>query len=221
MTQSKKAVIFFVLFIISFASYSQEIAMGVKGGLNYSVNQKAAEITGSEGVFTTNSQLGYQAGVFLQWEFNNFFVRPEANYFLTKGEFLFPNTSSSYSITKLSFPLLIGYRISDNLSIFAGPAYQQVLDSDLEKVEEAVLNQQRNLAAQLGIMFEYDRLQIDLRYDFTFNSPKTQKLNIPEVMDNALFDDGRLNQFMLSFSYKVFDPGLPEGLKTKKRNCYF
>ncbi|WP_416384504.1 hypothetical protein [Salinimicrobium sp. HB62] len=195
--------------------------MGVKGGLNYSINQYAAEITSAQGTFTTTSQIGYQLGTFLQWELSDLYLRPEAYYSLTKGEFSFPNISSAYSIKKVSLPVLIGCNISERVSVFVGPAYQHILESNLDNVKEAVFSQQRNLAAQVGLMLEFQRLQIDLRYDFTFNSPVTQQISIPGILDNALLDDGRLNQFMLSVSYKLFAPGLPEVFQKRNSSCYF
>lgn len=210
-----------IFFLVSVSIYCQKNSFGVKGGLNYSTNQKAAEITGFRGSYTTNSKIGYQVGLFYQWEINNLYLRPEVYYALTQGEFPFPAKASLYAIEKLSFPMLLGYRFSNSFSGFAGPAYQYVLSNHLENIKDSLLSQQSNFAAQLGVMFEFDRLQIDLRYDFTFNSPETQQVTIPGVMENALLDDGRLNQFMLSLNYKLFNPDLPVRLKGKNKNCYF
>lgn len=214
--------LFCLLFLGRLSAYAQEYSLGLKGGLNYSLNKKAAEIVGSAGSFTTNSRIGYQAGIFFQLDVNKFYFRPEVFYNVAEGEYPFPNQPSIYSIEKISIPFLVGYKIYEPLSIFAGPAYQNFLSTTLENVRWDVENQQSHLAGQFGIMYEFERLQIDLRYDFTFSSEENQRIDIPGLMSEAYFDDGRLNKLMLSLSYRLFNSQtLKMPRLRRQRSCYF
>lgn len=200
--------------------YSQEFTFGPKGGLNYSVDKKGAQIDGSAGSFNAEPQMGYQVGLFAQVKIGQMLLRPEVFYSHAEGEFPFPDQPSQYSIDKISIPLLLGFNFYRDFSVFGGPAYQLFIDTSLENTRDPVLNQQRNLAAQIGILYELGRFQVDLRYDFTFSGEENQRIEISGVMNNALFDDGRLNQFMLSLSFKLWDSTNPWMLR-RKRSCYF
>ncbi|MCC8358438.1 outer membrane beta-barrel protein [Salinimicrobium sediminilitoris] len=212
-------IIFFSFFLFGgIVARAQEFSLGLKGGGNYSVNKLSAQIDGSAGNFSTDSRIGYQGGAFAQLEFGNFFVRPEIFYSHARGEFPFPENPSLYSIDKLSIPVLVGHDIYRPLRAFAGPAYQTFLKTRIENVNPQPVNQQNNWAFQLGILWELKKFQFDLRYDITFDSRENQRINIPGVMNNAYFDDGRLNQFMLSINFKIFDSA---NLWRRKRSCYF
>lgn len=197
---------------------AQEFSLGLKGGVNYSVNKLSAQVVGSEGKFSTDSRLGYQGGAFAQLELGKFFVRPEVFYTHSKGEFPFPENPSLYRINKLSIPLLVGHDIYGPLRAFAGPAYQSFLKTNIENANPQPVNQQNNWAFQLGILWELKKFQIDLRYDFTLDSQNNQRIDLPGVMNNAFFDDGRLNQFMISINFKLFDSANPW---IRRRSCYF
>lgn len=210
-------ILLFLLFLGGQKLYSQEFSLGIKGGINYSLGKKAAQIDGSAGSFNTKSEIGYQGGVFFEYDWRKFFLRPEAFYSHAEGKFPFPDNASLYSIDKLSFPLLVGYNIYGPFDVYAGPAYQHFLNQELENVPD-IENQQKNIAAQFGVKFEFKRFELDLRYDFTLSSKKNQFIDIPGLMQHAYFDDGRLNQLMLSVSFKLWDSENPW---RRKRSCYF
>ena len=215
-----KALLSCLLLLASITLSAQEYSFGLKGGLNASINQKAAEIVGSAGSFTTESRLGYQAGAFFQINYGKLYIRPEVFYSLSEGEFPFPHKPSLYSIEKISIPLLVGYEVYGPFSVFAGPAYQHFLSTELENIPFDIENQQNNIAAQFGVMYEYNRIQIDLRYEFTLSSEENQRIDIPGLMNQAYFDDGRLNQLMLSINFKLWDSANPWMMR-RKRSCYF
>ena len=218
---SLKPLLFCFLVLGGLSLRAQEYSLGLKGGINYSLDINAAEVSGSEGNFSTDSRTGYQAGGFFQINFDNFYLRPEVFYSRVVGEFPFPDMPSLYSIDKISIPLLAGYNFYGPFSIFAGPSYQHFLRTELENIRDELLIQQKNIAGQFGIMYEYKRFQVDVRYDFSFSSKKNQVIDIQGVMKDAYFDDGRLNQFMLGLNYKLFDPGLPRLPTFRRRSCYF
>lgn len=210
--------LFCLLLVGCFNLCAQEYSLGIKAGINTSINKRAAQIVGSAGSFTTDPKIAYQGGVFFELDFEQFFLRPEVFYSRAEGEFPFPTTPSLYSIDKLSIPLLMGYHIYGPFDIYAGPAYQHFLKVELEQVPN-IENQQKNIAAQFGVKVQLKRFEIDLRYDFTFDSELNQRIDIPGLMNNAYFDDGRLNQLMLSLNFKLWDSENP--WRRRRRSCYF
>ena len=220
MATTSKAYYVFVLLLFSTgadAIYAQDFSFGPKAGINYGFGRHSAEITSGAGTFFPQAEPGYQAGVFLQVDSGDFYLRPELFFSYNEGAFVFPEQAARYAMEKISAPILFGYRFFRHLSIFAGPVYQHFLNVQLEYLP-GLVNKQRNLAGQVGVMYEKGLFQIDLRYDSTWSSRKNQNINIPGVIKNALLDDGRLNQFMLSLSIKLFDS---RNSRRTAGSCYF
>ena len=217
--------LFLLLLLCSYSLCSQDYSLGLKGGINSSINKKAAEIVGDAGKFSTDPKVGFQGGGFFELDFEHFFVRPEIFFSRAQGEFPFPEHPSLYTIDKISFPVLVGTNIYRELNLYAGPAYQYFLNTELENAtlvnsSSSPENLQYNLAAQVGAKYSFGSFEIDLRFDFTFNSKDFQQIDIPGVMNGAFFDDGRLNQLMLSLNWKIFDSQNPWSLRSR-RSCYF
>ncbi len=218
-----KFFLYLLVFICGYGIHAQTYSAGIKGGINSSVNKKAAEIVGTAGEFSTDPKLGFLAGAFFELGFQKFFLRPEVFFSRARGEFPFPDTPLLYTVDKISVPLLIGRKIYKNLDLYAGPAYQHFMNTELENAtltnsSSSPENLQYNLAAQAGLKYGFNNFEIDLRFDFTFNSKDFQQIDLPGVMNDAYFDDGRLNQFMISLNWKIFDSENPW---RRKRNCYF
>ncbi|WP_373059514.1 hypothetical protein [Zunongwangia sp. H14] len=213
--------IFLIFLFGAFPVFAQEYSFGLKAGLGYTVNEKAAEVVGSAGSFSADSKIGFLGGAFLEVGFGKFFVRPEVFYSHAEGEFAFPNLPSVYSVDKISIPLLFGYNIYGPVAIYAGPAYQNFLQADLENTAVPIQELQRNIATQLGVKVVLNRWEIDLRFDFTFDSKRNQFVDIGNIMQEAYFDDGRLNQFMLSIGYRIFDTSKPRWARSGRGGCYF
>ncbi|WP_051286485.1 outer membrane beta-barrel protein [Salinimicrobium terrae] len=222
-TSKYKSFIVWLLLLCSYSLCSQEFSLGLKGGINSSINKRSAEVVGNAGRFSTDSRLGFQAGTFLELDFDFFFLRPEVFYSRARGEFPFPDNSSLYTLDKISIPLLVGLKVYKDLDFYAGPAYQYFLNSEFENAtltgtSEELENHQLFWAGQIGLKYTFYKFEIDLRYDFTFDSKDTQKIDVFNVMNGASFDDGRLNQFMLSLNWEIFDSENPW---RRKRSCYF
>tara|TARA_R100000935_G_C2823478_1_gene160997 strand:- start:29 stop:706 length:678 start_codon:yes stop_codon:yes gene_type:complete len=212
-----------LIFLLSFSFFTtvnaQEYSLGIKAGLNYSLNNRGSEIVDGSGSFTANSQFGYGGGVFAEVDFNKFFIRPEIIYNHTNGEFPFAPNPSEYIVNKLSVPLLVGYTIYGPLDLYAGPAYQFLIERSLENTISSLDQEYSNLALQYGAKMVLNRFELDLRYDFTFSSKHNEIINIPGSISNAYFDDGRLNQVIFSVNYKLFGSKI-EPVR-KGGSCYF
>lgn len=219
----------FVLFF-SITAQAQEYSFGIKGGPNYAMGGEiVANSSGGvydDGTYHPESNIGFHGGVFFQLKFGKFFVRPEAMFNTVSTEFDFPTRPSQYAVEKLSIPLLFGYNVWGPIDIYAGPAYQNIMNSSLEGTEPAnqvIVAQNTPLAAQAGVKFNFGRFELDLRYDRTMATGETQPLDIVNSeygVNRAEFTDTRLNQILLSIGFKIGDS---EAAPRRRRGggCYF
>lgn len=214
--------------IFSFAvTQAQEYSFGIKGGVNHSMG---GELTGlssggiyNDDTFHPESNLGYHGGVFFQLNFGKFFIRPEALYISMETEFDFPQRPGLYEVQKLSVPVLVGYNIFGPIDVYAGPAYQDVLSSNLEGTEDPIVVQNTPLSVHAGIKAGVGRFELDLRYDHTLASREPQGVDIDNSrygVNRATFNDARLNQVLLSLSFKIGDSEA-NPRRRSGRGCYF
>ncbi|WP_373056973.1 outer membrane beta-barrel protein [Zunongwangia sp. H14] len=209
--------------------HAQEYSFGLKGGINRAMG---GELTGipnggfNGDTFQANSKIGFHGGVFFELRFGKFLVRPEAMYNTIETEFDFPTRPSVYAVDKLSIPLLVGYNIFGPVDIYAGPAYTNIINSTLEGNElnnSEVVAQNTPLSAHLGVKAGFGRFELDLRYDRTLSSEEEQDVDIINSqygVNRANFSDSRLNQILLSLSFKLFDSKASGGRRSG-RGCYF
>lgn len=194
-----------LLFFCLQFTYAQDYAFGIKAGLNYTLGNDGSELTGNLGQFSATSDIGYFFGGFGEMTYKSFFLRPEVFYTHLTAEFDFPVQTIDYSINKISVPLLIGYNVYGPLDIFAGPSFQYILNSELQNVNGDFNVEQSKINAQFGLKFNYTNWELDIRYEYNPPTDNLQIVDIKNVMNNAYFDDGRLNNIMLSVNYKIFD----------------
>ncbi|SHF47722.1 Outer membrane protein beta-barrel domain-containing protein [Salegentibacter echinorum] len=231
-----------VLSVLCFsAAQAQEYSFGVKAGGNYSLGGELEAFSPkvgstppkSIGVYEGQSSIGFQAGVFLELRFNKFFVRPEILFNQLESEYELPGYTSTYSIEKLNIPLLFGYEITDNFDVFAGPAYNNIINSSFDgtrKPNATIVVQDTPLAGQIGVKWTFlKRFEIDLRYEHmltkkqitTYNMDSTLFVGGSGSLTQISFDDPRLNQIMLSLSFKIGDSESNTGRRRSAQSCYF
>ncbi len=227
-----KAFYLLVIGLLCFSvSNAQEFSVGIKGGPSYVMG---GQITGRVGGGTdfggtveADSKFKYHGGAFFEVRFNKFLIRPEVIYSAMETEFGFPRRPSIYAVEKVSVPLLFGYNVWGPVDIYAGPAYQKILDATLEgnEPDQPVIVQNSPLAVQAGIKASFGRFELDLRYDRTLASKEPYIINIVNGgsdgygINTADFDDSRLNQILLSVSFKIFDSAANPGRRSG--GCYF
>lgn len=227
-----KALYLFIIGLLCFSTANaQEFSFGIKGGPSYIMG---GQITGRVGGGTDfggtvegDSQFKYHGGGFFEVRFNKFLIRPEVIYSAMEVEFPFPTQPSTYALDKISVPLLFGYNVWGPIDVYAGPAYQKILEVSLEgnEPDQPVIAQNSPLAAQAGIKAAFGRFELDLRYDRTLATEEPYVINIVNGgnegygINTANFDDSRLNQILLSISFKIFDSAANPG--RRKGGCYF
>ena len=222
--------IFISIFCVS-VSQAQEYSFGIKGGANYSMT---GEIDGSpsggagffDGVVEGQPKVGFHAGVFFELNFGKFFVRPEVIFNSMEMEFEFPAQNSIYAVEKLSIPLLFGYNVWGSIDVYAGPAYQNIMNATIEGTEpvnQTIVVQNTPLAVQAGIKASIGRFELGVRYDRSLASQESQGLDFNNGqygINLTEYDDLRVNQFLLSLSFKIGDSESNTG-RRRGRGCYF
>lgn len=178
-----------------------------------------------DGTVEATPKLGFQGGIFFELNLGRFFLRPEAYYTTMETEFDFPSKASAYEVEKLSIPLLFGYNIFGPVDIYLGPAYESIISSSLQGTEPAdkeIVVQNTPLAAQAGVKVRFGRFELDLRYDRSMATKEQQPIDIINSeygINKATFDDARLNQVLLSLSFKIGDSS--NRRSRSGRGCYF
>lgn len=220
--------ILFTFFCFSFAQ-AQDYSFGIKGGLNYAMGGELTGVDSGAGynsdTFNAESKSGYHAGIFFQLKFGKFFVRPEVFYNYQETEFSFPVKPSIYTVERLTVPLLVGYNVLGPVDIYAGPAYQSIMDSTLDgtqPVNQAIVVQNTPLSAEAGVKVSLGRFELDVRYDRNLSTKETQRVDIDNKkygVNLADFTDARLHQVLVSLAFKIGD----SEKKSRRRggNCYF
>jgi hypothetical protein len=216
--------------------HAQEFSFGLKGGINKTyggiITGDDAEIPDeySSATFTAVGEIGLHGGIWTQVNFGRFFIRPEIVYSKLKSRFDFPQGPRLYEVEEFSAPVLVGYNIYKPVDIYAGIAYKNILDATLEGNEPVtdtpqIVVQNTPLSAQIGAKVEFGNFGLDVRYDHSFSSKKSQDVNIfsdwysfPDpVMDRGVMEDARLHQIIVSLTVKLFH-SKNEG-KKRRRGC--
>ncbi|MDT0688847.1 outer membrane beta-barrel protein [Salegentibacter sp. F188] len=235
----KKSILPILFFFLCFSfTQAQEFSFGLKGGLNYAMGGEIVglqslvdtELVYSSDTFNPESSIGFHGGAFIEMRFGNFFIRPEALYISSETEFTLVNITSSYTVDQLTIPLLVGYNVYGPIDVYAGPAYNNIIEGNLEGTANAIVVQNSPLAAQAGIKAGVGRFELDLRYSRSLASEDLQEINVSndstisggvserDGVNRANFD-GRLHHVLLSLSFKLFDSSANP--RRRSGGCYF
>ena len=231
---------YFLLIIISIFCVSftqaQEYSFGIKGGGNYAVGGevvgRSSNIGGvdyySTDTYNPESEVGFHAGVFFELSFGKFFIRPEAMFNTITTKFQFVNVESEYSVEKISIPLLFGYNVWGPIDVYAGPAYQSFSSATFNNLMNPISLPDDPFAGQVGVKFNFSRFELDFRYDHTIANENFYEINVEndsstsssrDGVNYANFDD-RLNQFLVSLSFKIGDSESKPS-RSLGQGCYF
>ena len=191
-----------VLLLSAFAGFSQsDSGFGLKAGLNYNSNGELKEVgTTSEDILKNkgDSKVGYHVGVFGKLDFPKIYLRPELVYTKTKSEY----NGDDFDMSKLDLPVLLGYKIIGPLSVFAGPSFQYILDTDLEDVEIDDIKSDFSVGLNIGAAVSLGNFGLDVRYERGFSKNEADFI-IDEVPDSQGRLDTRPSQLIFSLSFKL------------------
>jgi hypothetical protein len=193
---SKKSFLLaFLLVSISsftFAQSSSITGFGIKGGLNYNANGNYFE-SASEVSKSPDRNVGYHIGLFGKIG-NQIYFKPELVYTSTKSDY----DNASFKMQKLDAPLLLGIKVIGPVSVFAGPSFQYILDSDFDGISINDIENDFSVGLNFGIGVNLNRLGIDLRYERGFSNNEATFLGNNGIGTDRL--DTRPDQLILSLS---------------------
>lgn len=188
--------VFFALalaFIIPTAMNAQTAeGFGFKGGLNYNANGDYFESI-SQNSKSPDRNVGYHVGIFGKIG-DKLYLRPELVYTSTKSDY----DDDSFEMQKLDAPVLVGANILGPLSVFAGPSFQYILDSEFDGVTINDVKNDFTVGLNFGVGLNFNKLGIDLRYERGFSDNEATFINSNVNTNDRL--DTRPDQLILSLS---------------------
>jgi len=169
---------------------------GIKGGLNYGANGNYFE-SAEAAAKDPDNNVGYHIGIFGKLGKRVYF-RPELMYTKTKSDY----ENESFDLSKLDAPMLVGIKVIGPVNVFAGPAFQYILDSEFEGIGINDIDNDFSVGLHIGAGVNLGRLGVDLRYErgFSDNEAKFVNTNITALPNSRL--DTRPEQLILSLSVK-------------------
>lgn len=212
---------------------SQEIKIGLKGGVNYNY---IGDFLSQEGAYyPADNEIGYQFGVFVDVGFDKFFVRPEANYVSLKNSYEFPTKPAQWATQQIDIPILFGYNIYYPVAIYAGPVFSFISEMAMEGWQDTSYADPfdyntSSTGVSAGILIDLDRIGIDFRYQYGITTVKEQRLDMIKNYNGYGVNLGDLveynsSQIMVSIHIKIADfSNIKQNRKVKKgwrnhKNC--
>ena len=194
LNSSKKTVLLVLLFLAATALTHAQTAtgFGIKGGLNYNANGKYFESI-SDNSKNPDRNVGYHIGVFGKVG-NQIYFKPELVYTSTKSDY----DDDSFKMQKLDLPMLVGVKVLGPVSVFGGPSFQYILDTEFDGITIGDVENDFTVGLNFGIGLNLDKLGIDLRYERGFSDNEATFLDNNGINTNRI--DTRPDQLILSLS---------------------
>lgn len=169
-------------------------SFGIKAGLNYNANGDYFESI-SENAQDPDRNIGYHIGVFGKIG-NDLYFRPELVYTSTKSDY----NSDDFDMQKLDLPLLVGAKIIGPVSVFGGPSFQYILDTEFDGINIDNVENDFSVGLNFGIGLTLNKIGIDLRYERGFSDNEATFIgnNLGEGAVSRI--DTRPDQLILSLS---------------------
>ena len=182
-----------LLLLFSLAAYSQAggSGFGLKAGVNFNSNgdlkiDEVPEISPDTGV-------GYHIGIWGRFG-GVAYLRPELVYTEINSDY----DGETFKMRKLDLPVLFGHRFLGLFHGFIGPAFQYVMNTDLENVDISDVENNFTVGFQIGGGVNLGRIGIDIRYE---RGLSPNYLDINEIEGVRL--DTRPTQIILGLSFKI------------------
>ncbi len=191
-------IITFVIAFIMLSTYGYaqvNIDFGIKAGLNYSVNGDFIQSVNNN-TLSPDRAIGYHAGLFSKIG-RKIYLKPEVFYTKTSSDY----KDDIFETQKIDAPILLGVKCFGPISIFAGPAFQYIIDSKFEDLTVSDLENEFSVGVNFGVGIQIKKISIDLRYERGLESNEATIIN---NNTNVNIPEGRLDtrpeQIILSLS---------------------
>ena len=194
----RKTLFSLVLLLCGTMAFAQAgSGFGIKAGLNYNGNGDYFD-SATNAFENPDRNAGFHAGFWGKIG-NRLYVRPEVMY---------TSTSSGYDegdlkIQRIDAPVLVGAKIIGPLHLFAGPAFQYILDSEFDGISVDTIENDFTVGLNLGAGVNLGRFGIDLRYERGFSDNEISFINSNIITLSNDRVDTRPDQLILSLSLKL------------------
>ena len=193
----QKSLLVMVLSLCGTTLFAQNgSGFGVKGGLNYGGNGNYFDSI-EQAFENPDKNAGFHVGIFGKLG-NRLYFRPELVYTNTKSGY----DKGDLKIQKLDAPMLVGLKVIGPLNIFAGPAFQYILDTEFDGVSVNDIENDFSVGLNIGAGVNLGRLGIDLRYERGFSENEVDFIDSNITSLNGDRVDTRPDQLILSLSVK-------------------
>jgi len=180
--------------LATFATQAQTgNSFGIKAGLNYNANGDYFESIGSNAKHPDRN-VGYHIGVFGKLG-NRIFFRPELIYTSTRSDY----DNDAFKMKKLDAPMLVGIKVIGPVNVFAGPAFQYILDTKFDGISIKDVENDFTLGLNFGIGLTLKSVGVDLRYERGLSKNEARFLYNNNIDVNSRVDT-RPDQLILSLS---------------------
>ena len=99
---------------------------------------------------------------------------------------------------KVDVPLLVGLKVLGPISVFGGPSFQYILDTEFDGVSINNIDKDLSVGLNFGIGLNLNKIGIDVRYERGFSNNEANFLNNNNIDTSRL--DTRPDQLILSLS---------------------
>ena len=196
----KRIVLFSIAFIASFLVMNAQNGFGIKAGLSYNSNGDLKEFTTDvDNIYKGQSKSGFNVGLFGKVNLGAIYIRPELVYTKTTSEYKFNSQIEDYKLSKIDAPVLVGLKLIGPINVFAGPAFQYILDNELNGLDFEKVENEFSLGLNIGASVEFGRIGIDVRYErgLSENEASWSKAGEEFTLDS------RPEQIIFSLSYSL------------------
>jgi hypothetical protein len=181
--KSKILLLSLLMSCISFASFSQaSVALGIKGGLNFS------KIDPKAGTTNIDNATGYHAGIFALVKVAMIGIQPEVIFSKQGSNFTVNSTNYEANFDYINVPILLKFYLPLGLNIQAGPQFGFLTVADLKSTATGTTSKddvknlfadKSDMAVAVGAGWDLPfGLTIDARYnigvsDMSFTPPSS------------------------------------------------
>jgi len=220
--RKKPQLILIVFALLTHSITAQDYSIGLKGGANYnnigefySIGGSIATGTPNE-TFTANNEIGYQFGLFFKVDYSGFFIQPEVNYVTLKNSYDFPTKIAEWNAKQIDVPLLVGYRVYNPVSIYAGPVFSFISETTMDGWEEdssyadPFTYNESSTSICAGILVDFGKVGIDFRYQYGITKVEEQRLDMIKTYNGYGVNLGDLleynpSQISIAIHFKFFN----------------
>ena len=192
----KKTILLAVFAIGSMTAFAQsDSGFGIKAGLNYGGNGDYFNSIG-DAYENPDKNIGYHFGLYGKLG-DRLYLRPELVYTQLKSSY----NDGDFKMSKLDAPILVGAKIIGPLNVFAGPAFQYILDTDYKDITIGDVENDFSVGLNIGAGLTLGKLGVDIRYERGFSENEVAILSANVPTGDRI--DTRPDQLILSLSLQL------------------